>query len=94
MSKKYLYVVSFHGDTVTKTEISRETEKSFWNVNGYRQSKCSDYCNAFSTLKEAKMFMIGKKKIEIERAKSNVAFWSKRVPELEKELEDLKKEVK
>ena len=93
MDKKYLYVVMWN-DVVEKKEISRETEKSFWDVFGYRMNKHSEYCNAFNTLEEANLFIIGKKRVAIENIKNRISFWKKRLPELEKELEDFKEKTR
>ena len=89
MDKKYLYVIMWDGD-ITKTEISKESEKCFWDMNGYRMLKNSDGCNAFNTLEEATIFLIAKKRATISRYKNEILSHNKRIKELGKELEELR----
>lgn len=87
MEKKYLYRVMF--GEVRRIEISRETEKSYWTMNGYRENKNSSYQKTFNTLEEANSFLKEYLKERIEGLKQGISGNKKRLAECEKELEAL-----
>lgn len=87
MEKKYLYRVRF--GKVSKIEISRETEKSYWTMGGYRENKNSNYQKTFNTMEEANSFLKEYLKEIIEGLKLGIIGNKERLTKYEKELEAL-----